>query len=200
MGIIKSKLLIIIGLICFYGCKTTIEIPIDVTGFKKWNESCIEKYTESYILYSKVYKDKCWEKNRDMSFDFERKIKYYIDIVHFDKHMELLMKALNRHSIKYDSIIAVNFYTPEANEEGSLYLQTDFIVFKSGIPIKQFYTFETEVSFEIKKCETCIEFFEKIQKKENGCDYGLVIVTNITNQNQFKISKVIINPDNMFEL
>lgn len=195
--IIKGSIIISVLL---FSCATSNH-PCPEVKLDDWNKICLDTFRLKYNnFYQEYYKINC-EKEiiRDMHFDYNRKISVLLDY-NFNAHLKMLMKEIYCKS-KFDSIIAINLFDHSFDETEFPTFTTNFLVYSKKNKIKQYDVSEHDqiLSFDSKNAISK-RIYQNSKNKKDSCDCGLIVFTKLDKNLKINSIKILINPENIFDI
>ena len=192
---IKNKILLFLGLV-LYSCASQKIKDIE-PKLVDWNKICLDSFRNRYNnYYREFYKSSCeFENNRDMFFDYNRKI-IRIEEYKFNSHLKLLLSKLKSLN-KVDSIIAINIFNPITDEVEFPFFTTDYLVYFKNKDIVPCHVNESFEKLSFSKESLDIKWYNCWRLKKDSCELGLIVITNIKSNLNINNIKIIINPTNI---
>ncbi len=170
-----------------------------VTEELKWKKRWIDIFFREYRDYQEIDLKKCYDNNRNIAFDIERKIRA-INEFPFEKTLKELRCFLTVNSIQYDSLIMVNYHSWYNEGDHGLAPVTFFLFHKGEIKLF-FLEFDNDQNPRINEKENGyakygnVEY-ENVNKLQNGCGYGFATITYFDRGlSNCMIKRIVINPD-----
>lgn len=195
MHYIKSTF--ILFMLTFSTCKGQDTLLFDfVKEELEWKKQWISKFFLDYRYYRDTLLVNCYDYDRDIAFDIERKIRV-VNRLPLNLVLISLKDFIQKKSIEYDSLVMVYFHSPMYEEEFN-YTPVSFGVFHKGEE-KQciVFFFDADLRPYYKLCKhRFFTIFENIKNFQNGCGYGFVTITQFSKDfRKWNIKNIIINPD-----
>jgi hypothetical protein len=161
----------------------------------KWKREWIDIFFREYRIYQESHLGQCYDKDRSISYDIERKIRA-INQFSFEANVSALKRFLASNPIDFDSLIMLNDHSVY-NEEDFIFLApVSFYLFskdKIRMLIARLNDDEKPIIKEVK--EHVIQCYSSVQKLQNDCGYGYTTITAFDkNLSKWAIKRIFINP------
>lgn len=190
-------------IICCFSClkvhptaATTISLSTE-----EWTATSLEVLRVEYDKYKKSDLHNCWNRDKDIVFDYNRKVNA-IKSFPFNGSFNFYLRQLKQADNSFDSIVSINKFYHFWDEVDNPTYYITFLAFKNGRVANTFVieTFEgSQKAIKYKKKAGSTIYLDALSRK-TGCDASLLIISNISNTGDVEVSKLIINPDKLLFL
>jgi hypothetical protein len=161
----------------------------------EWRKEWINFFFREYRSYEENDLINCYEKDRSVSFDIERKVRA-MNQFSFEATLSELRRYLASNSIEFDSLTMNNSHS-WYNEREFHFAPVSFFLHTKGEIRLLIAFFDADQIPTIKEDkEDVAEFYKYVETLQNGCAYGYRTFTVFNSDlSSWKIKRIVINPD-----
>jgi hypothetical protein len=161
----------------------------------EWKKEWIDIFFREYRNYEEYDLGECFDKDRSIRFDIERKLKA-INQFHLESTIIELEMYLDSSEIKFDSLIMLNSHSWHYEEEYNFAPVSFYLYSKGQIRMMVAYFDDDQKPTIEEQEENVKEFYKNVENLKNGCGYGFNTLTVFNEDlSNWEIKRIVINPD-----
>lgn len=161
----------------------------------EWKKEWIDIFFQKYRSYQENEFENCYDSDRSVIFDIERKV-MAINHFSFGTTLTELKNFIATNEIICDSLMMNNSHSWYNEEEFNFAPVSFYLYTREGIRKLDAFFDDDQRPAIIEDREDVNEFYENTMSLKNGCGYGFITLTVFNNNlSSWEINRIVINPD-----